>query len=56
LEQARGELEPFSKNNRKILPHRDLALTSMGLGDKTLHFLYEGEGRDPIEKDAMDAL
>ena len=56
-QQARSELEPFLKeqpeNNQLI---GDLALTTMGLGDKSTAFkLIEREmAAVPIEKDALD--
>jgi TolB-like protein/Tfp pilus assembly protein PilF len=56
-QQARSELEPFLKeqpeNNQLI---GDLALTNMGLGDKSTAFkLIEREmAAVPIEKDALD--
>jgi TolB-like protein len=55
--QARGELEPFFKEqpeNSTLIA--DLALTSMGLGDKTAAFAYieKAKAAIPIEKDAMD--
>jgi serine/threonine protein kinase/Tfp pilus assembly protein PilF len=55
--QARSELEPFLKGqpeNWQLIA--DLALTNMGLGDKTvaLAFVEKGMAVLPIEKDAMD--
>ena len=55
--QARSELEPFLKEqpeNYALIG--DLALTNMGLGDKAAAFTLdrEGDGRSPIEKDALD--
>ena len=55
--QARSELEPFLKeqpeNNALIA---DLALTNMGLGDKSTAFklIERGMAAVPIEKDALD--
>ena len=55
--QARSELEPFLKeqpeNNALIA---DLALTNMGLGDKSTAFklIERGMAAVPIEKDAFD--
>jgi TolB-like protein/Tfp pilus assembly protein PilF len=55
--QARSELEPFLKeqpeNDRLI---GDLALTNMGLGDKTAALALAGHAMSvvPIEKDAID--
>ncbi len=55
--QARSELEPFLKEqpeNRVLIG--DLALTNMGLGDKTAAFAFveKGIAVTPIEKDAID--
>ena len=55
--QARSELEPFLKEqpeNRQLIG--DLALTNMGLGDKTAAFAFVEKGIAvvPIEKDALD--
>jgi tetratricopeptide (TPR) repeat protein len=55
--QARSELEPFLKEqpeNRALIG--DLALTNMGLGDKTAAFAFveKGIAVTPIEKDALD--
>jgi TolB-like protein/class 3 adenylate cyclase/Tfp pilus assembly protein PilF len=55
--QARGELELFFKEqpeNSSLIT--DLALTSMGLGDKTAAFAYveKAKAAIPIERDAMD--
>ena len=55
--QARSELEPFLKEqpeNRVLIG--DLALTNMGLGDKTgaFAFVEKGIAVTPIEKDALD--
>src|SRR6266536_100113 len=55
--QARSELEPFLKEqpeNRVLIG--DLALTNMGLGDKTAAFAFveKGIAVTPIEKDALD--
>ena len=55
--QARSELEPFlSEQPENSTLIGDLALISMGLGDKTAAFAYiENEmAAIPIEKDAMD--
>src|SRR5213080_1047018 len=55
--QARSELEPFLKEQpENFILIGDLALTSMGLGDKTAAFkLIEREmAAVPIEKDALD--
>ncbi len=55
--QARSELEPFLKDqpeNYSLIG--DLALTNMGLGDKTAAFSFVEKAMAvvPIEKDAMD--
>ena len=55
--QARSELEPFLKDqpeNQSLI--FDLALTNMGLGDKTAAFALVEKGMAvvPIEKDALD--
>jgi TolB-like protein/class 3 adenylate cyclase/Flp pilus assembly protein TadD len=55
-QQARSELEAFRKEqpeNRSLLA--DLALTNMGLGDKTAALALSEEGMNltPIEKDAL---
>jgi TolB-like protein len=55
--QARSELEPFLKEqpeNRVLIG--DLALTNMGLGDKTAAFAFVEKGIAvvPIENDALD--
>ena len=55
--QARSELEPFLKeqpDNYTLIG--DLALTNMGLGDKTaaLALAERAIADDPIEKDAID--
>src|SRR4029453_14610234 len=55
--QARSELEPFLKEqpeNRALIG--DLALTNMGLGDKTAAFAFveKAIAVTPIEKDALD--
>jgi tetratricopeptide (TPR) repeat protein len=55
--QARSELESFLKEqpeNRALIG--DLALTNMGLGDKTAAFAFveKGIAVTPIEKDALD--
>jgi TolB-like protein/Tfp pilus assembly protein PilF len=55
--QARSELEPFLKEqpeNRILIG--DLALTNMGLGDKTAAFAFVEKGIAvvPIESDALD--
>jgi hypothetical protein len=55
--QARSELEPFLKeqpDNYALIG--DLALTSMGLGDKAaaLAFAERAIAANPIEKDAVD--
>src|SRR3989449_7381245 len=55
--QARSELEPFLKEqpeNWQLIG--DLALTNMGLGDKTAAFAFveKAIAVNPIEKDALD--
>jgi TolB-like protein/class 3 adenylate cyclase/Tfp pilus assembly protein PilF len=55
--QARGELEPFFKEqpeNSSLIA--DLALTSMGLGDKPSAFAFveKAMAAIPIDKDALD--
>src|ERR1700745_1980363 len=55
--QARSELEGFIKQqpeNRVLIG--DLALTNMGLGDKTAAFAFAEKGIAvvPIENDALD--
>jgi tetratricopeptide (TPR) repeat protein len=54
--QARSELEPFLKDQPENLQLiGDLALTNMGLGDKTAAFAFVEKAMTavPIEKDAM---
>jgi TolB-like protein/class 3 adenylate cyclase/Tfp pilus assembly protein PilF len=55
--QARGELEPLLKDQpENYILINDLALTSMGLGDKAAAFSFveKATALVPIEKDAMD--
>ncbi len=57
--QARSELEPFLKQqpeNWVLIVIGDLALTNMGLGDKTAAFAFveKAIAVNPIEKDPMD--
>jgi tetratricopeptide (TPR) repeat protein len=56
-EQARSELEPFLNEQRdNYLLLGDLALTNMGLGDKTaaLAFAEQAMALLPLEKDVVD--
>src|SRR6266702_875593 len=55
--QARSELEPFLKQQpENWVLIGDLALTNMGLGDKTAAFAFAEKAMvvNPIEKDPMD--
>ena len=55
--QARNELEPFLKDQpENYVLMEDLALTNMGLGDKTAAFSFVEKAMAvaPIEKDALD--
>src|SRR5213075_1568521 len=55
--QARSELEPFLRQQpENWVLIGDLALTNMGLGDKTAAFAFveKAIAANPIEKDPMD--
>jgi len=57
--QARSELEPFLRQQpENWVLIGDLALTNMGLGDKTAAFAFveKAIAVNPIEKDPMDGL